>query len=249
MGFGSNTGRQVNPYNKGDGTTRTYHGSTAKFGGSTKPAPYSSSMQNYGAPFNQTTGGNTNPYSAVPGGWTPGSASPGGAAGGTGGSIYNSGDADYIRNLPTAYTPEQSMLMKTAATNVQSAGDRGMTGRIRELMAAQGLSGSGSETGALTNAMLGSNRNLSSTMSGIDIANANQDLANRYAKGGMLNQLMGTGLDENKLAEMGRQFDVGQYNDLYKWGNETDYQRYLDRYSKGQYNDQMNQFLRMLGLL
>jgi hypothetical protein len=161
--------------------------------------------------------------------------------------LYQSADAEYIRNLPTAYTPEQALMMKTNATNVNAAGTRGMTDRLREVMAAQGLSGGGAEAGRLQSAMLGSNANLANQMSGIDISNANQNLQNSMQKGGMIGNLMNLGLNENQLAQQGNQFNQGIYSDLYKYGTNMDYQKYLDQLSNQQYNDQYQLMLKMMG--
>jgi hypothetical protein len=197
------------------------------------------------APTTNTPGTNTTPgnYGAPPatGTGTTTTGTPGG-------NVYNSADASYIRNLPTAYTPEQVLLMKNNARNQSSSANQGNELKIRELMAQQGMGGSGFEAGNIYNQLASQDKSLGSTLAGIDINAANTDLSNKYAKGGLLNQLMGVGTDEEKLGEMGRQFDVGQYNDLYKWGNETDYQRYLDRLNKNEYGDQMRQFLQLLGL-
>ncbi len=163
-------------------------------------------------------------------------------------NIYQGADANAIRNLNTGYSNEDMLKMKTAATNVNAAGTQGMNTRIRELMAAQGLSGSGSETGALTNAMLGSNRNLASTMSGIDISNAQTDLSNQYQKAGMLGNLMGIGLQENQQAIGQDQFGKSLYSDLYKWGKQFDYQKGQDATSKNMYNQQLQMMLKMYGL-
>jgi len=156
------------------------------------------------------------------------------------GSMYQSEDANQIRNLATAYTPEQMLQMKTAATNTNAAGARGMTDRLRELMAAQGISGSGAEAGRLQSAMLGNNANLANQMSNIDISNAQTDLSNRYQKAGMLGGLMNMGLNEN-------QFNQGLYSDLYKWGNEFDYRKGQDKLSNQQYQDQLNQMMKLYG--
>lgn len=190
----------------------------------------SQSLSNYGTPLSQASQ-NMMAQTAVP--------NP---------NIYQGQDANYIRNIATAYTPQQMAQMKTAATNVQAAGNRGMTDRIRELMAAQGLSGSGAETGAMTNAMVKSNANLANTMSGIDIANAQTDLANQYSKAGLLNQLMGIGLNENQQAIGMDQFNKGLYSDLYKWGNQFDWQKYLDRTANQKYDNQFDMMLKMLGM-
>ena len=252
-------GRQVVPNNT------VYHGSTAALGPKKVADPYSNSMGNYGQPYGNNT---TQPYNAPiysTGANTPGTSNTGattqaggaGTAGATGytggvpganGSIYNSADANYIRNLQTSYTPDQVLQMKNNARNLSTAANQGTELKLRELMGQQGMGGSGYEAANIYNQLSSQNKDLGNVLSNIDINAANTDLANKYSKAGLLNTLMGTGMDENKLSEMGRQFDIGQYNDLYKWGNETDYQRYLDRQSNNQYKDQLRQMLQMLGI-
>lgn len=203
----------------GFGNTGTYAKLVPRgFGGGQTQTPTApaQSLSNYGVPLPTQTGA-VNP------------------------TVSNSVGMQYATDLPTAYTPQQMLQMKTAATNVNAAGNRGMTDRIRELMAAQGLSGSGAETGAMTKAMLGSNANLANQMSGIDISNAQTDLANRYQKAGMLNQLTGMGLQEN-------QFNQGLYSDLYKWGQGFDYTKGQDALSNQQYMDQLQQMYKMMGM-
>lgn len=210
------------------------YGTTAKLsprGLGGRQAPQGSqSLSNYGTPLSQYSQGMTAPMT-VPNQ-----------------NIYQGADANAIRNLNTGYSNEDMLKMKTAATNVNAAGTQGMNTRIRELMAAQGLSGSGSETGALTNAMLGSNRNLASTMSGIDISNAQTDLSNQYQKAGMLGNLMGIGLQENQQAIGQDQFGKSLYSDLYKWGKQFDYQKGQDATSQNMYNQQLQMMLKMYGL-
>jgi hypothetical protein len=163
-------------------------------------------------------------------------------------NLYQGQDANYVRNLATGYSPQQVAQMKTSATNVQAAGNRGMNERIREMMAAQGLSGGGAETGALTNAMVKSNANLGNTMSGIDISNAQTDLANRAQKAGMMNQLLGTGLNENQQYINMDQFNKGLYSDMYKWGKQFDYGKGQDALSNQQYQDQLEMMMQMYGM-
>jgi hypothetical protein len=141
-------------------------------------------------------------------------------------------DADYIRNLPTAYTPEQTLLMKSSLTNQAAAQNRGGRSRISELMAARGLSGSGAESGAISNFLLNNARNLQAGTSNIDIQNANQNLQNSLAKGGLINSLIGQGADLSK-------YYSGLNSDLYKWGTEFDYNKMRDTQN---YNDYQNQF-------
>jgi len=226
-GLGGPVGYPNNPYNK--------------------KSSYSSSMANYGQPLNQnvTNPVNQNIYQTG----TPTSSAGGGTPPGTPNSnIYGGADANYIRNLATAYTPEQILMMRNNIRQQNTGANTGGDTRLREYMAQQGLGGSGAEASALGNLYSKNAMTAGNQLAGLDISNAQTDLANRYAKAGLLNNLMGTGLDENKLAEMARQFDVGQYNDMYKFGQESDYQRYLDRISKNQYNTQLQQMLQMLGL-
>lgn len=214
------------------------YGQTVKFGpktaglggGGGKTTAGGSTLSQYGTPLSQYSQSMTTPMQ-VP--------NP---------NIYQGADANAIRNLNTGYSNEDMLKMKTAATNVNAAGTQGMNTRLRELMAAQGLSGSGAETGALTNAMLGANRNLASTMSGIDISNAQTDLANQYAKAGMLGNLMGIGLQENQQAIGQDQFNKNLYSDMFKFGQQFDYQKYLDALSNNRYQDQFDMMMKMYGM-
>ena len=242
-------GRQVSYSNRPKST-----GVTVGLGGKPAVNPYASSMGGYGQPLGSPTNSTqpvNNPiYSTGGTGGTGGTTGGGGTTGasGTNGSIYKSADADYIRNLPTAYTPEQVLLMKNNARNQATGASKDNETKIREMMAQQGYGGSGYEVGNVVGDMTRNQGALGSTLAGIDINAANTDMANRYAKGGLINQLMGTGLDENKLGENARQFDTSQYNDMYKWSNESDYQRYLDRLSKSSYDQQLKLLLQQLGL-
>lgn len=204
---------------------------TGKLGpGGAKPNTGSQTLSQYGTPLSQTSQQMTSP-AAVP--------NP---------NIYQGADANYVRNIATSYTPEQMAQMKTAATNVNAAGSRGMTDRLRELMAAQGLSGGGAEAGRMQSAMLGNNAQLANTMSNIDISNAQTGLSNQYQKAGMLSNLMGLGLNENAQAIGQDQFGKGMYSDMYKWGNQFDYQKQQDTQSNNQYQQQLELMLKQLGL-
>jgi len=195
------------------------------------PAPQSS-MLNYGLPQGQGGQGAYGGY----------------GTGGTNGSIYNSQDAEYIRNLPTGYTPDQELAMRNRIRSTDTAQNAGGMSRMRDLMASQGLGGSGAEAAALGGLLRGQNATRQGALSNLDISNARTDLANRYGKAGLLNQLMGTGLEENRLGEQGRQFDTSQYNDMYRWSNEADYNRYLDTQSRNDYQSQLQMMLKQLGL-
>jgi hypothetical protein len=148
-------------------------------------------------------------------------------------------DADYIRNLPTAYTPEQTLLMKSSLTNQAAAQNRGGMSRISELMAARGLSGSGAESGAISNFLLNNARNLQAGTSNIDIQNANQNLQNSLAKGGLINSLIGQGADLSK-------YYAGLNSDMYKFGTQFDYNKYRDTQNYNDYQKQYDLYLQML---
>ncbi len=211
------------------GTTAVYGPNKRGIGGGSGGAG-GQSLSQYGTPLSQFSQGMTAP-TAVP--------NP---------NIYQGADANAIRNLNTGYSNEDMLKMKTAGTNVNAAGTRGMTDQIRELMAAQGRGGGGAETGALTNAMLGSNRNLANTMSGIDISNTQTDLSNQYQKAGMLGNLMGMGLQENQQAIGQDQFNKNLYGDMYRWGSEFDYGKGQDAKSQNMYQQQLDMMLKMYGL-
>jgi hypothetical protein len=209
-------------YNTKTGSSQTYTGNNANNGGQ--------SLTQYGTPLSQYSQNMTGP-TQVPNQ-----------------NIYQGADANYIRNMATSYTPEQMAQMKTAATNVNAAGTRGMTNKLRELLAAKGMSGGGYEDSRIMSAMLGSNANLANTMSGIDISNAQTGLANQFSKAGMLNNLMGLGLQENQQAIGQDQFSKGLYSDMYKWGNQFDYQKQQDTQSNNQYEEQLALMKKMMGL-
>jgi len=168
--------------------------------------------------------------------------------GGTNGSLYNSADANYIRNIPTGYTPEQMLAMRNRATNTAAAGTAGSNRRVAEMMAAQGLGGSGAAIAAQAGNMRSANRDLTAALSDQDIANANAGLQGGFQKAGLLNQLMGTGLNENQLAQQASQFNTSTGNDMYKWGSEQDYGRYRDTQSDQYYRDQLALMKQQLGL-
>lgn len=183
-------------------------------------------------------------------------------------------EADYLRNIPTGLTAQQQLAMKTAATNTAAAGARGTAEKLKERMAASGLSGGGYETSALANALLGNQRNLQNQMTNIDLSNAQMDLQNQYNKGGLMQGLINTGAgmtqfygglgeqgrqfdignqsDLNKyfagLGEQGRQFDIGNYSNMYKWGSEQDYQRYQDAVNRGDYMTQLAMMRKLMGM-
>jgi len=211
-------------------TYNTKTGQSKTVGGPVKK--YANSMANYGLPQGQGGQGAYGGY----------------GTGGTNGSIYNSQDADYIRNLPTGYTPEQELSMRNRIRSTDTAQNVGSTSKMRDYMASMGLGGSGAEAGALGGLWRGQAGIRQGALSNLDISNTRTDLANRYGKAGLLNQLMGTGLEENRLGEQGRQFDTSQYNDMYRWSSEADYNRYRDTQSYSDYQKQLQIMLQQFGL-
>jgi hypothetical protein len=241
-------GRTVGWQPRTGNTTNNPGGALGGYGGQLGQPPVAGSNPNvnYNDPYwKQQT---QTPTPQTPSPYTPPPNTGMGTTPTTNTDIYNSADANYIRNLPTAYTPEQQLLMKNSATDVAAAGQRGTNDKIREAMAAMGTGGGGGEIGTLTNSMIGGNQALGQNLSNIDVSNANAGLQGGFAKAGLLNSLMGTGMDQNRLNQNQNQFNTSQYNDLYKWGNETDYQRQLDRMNTNDYDSQMKLFLQMLGI-
>ncbi len=116
-----------------------------------------------------------------------------------------------------------------ATDTAQNAG--GMS-RIRDYMASQGLGGSGQEMGAIGNMMRGQAATRQGALSNLDISNAQLANQNEYQRAGMLNQLAGMG-------EQGRQFGVGQYNNMFQYGTTFDEQ-------KRQAEQQRNDYFKML---
>jgi hypothetical protein len=140
------------------------------------------------------------------------------------------------------------LAMRNRATNTAAAGTAGSNRRVAEMMAAQGLGGSGAALAAQAGNMRSGNAALQAALSDQDIANANANLQGGYQKAGLLNQLMGTGLNENQLAQQASQFNTSTGNDMYKWSNEADYNRYRDTQSDQYYRDQLALMKKQLGL-
>ena len=148
---------------------------------------------------------------------------------------------DYVKGLSTAYTPEQELAMKNRIRSTDTAQNAGATQRIRDLMASQGLSGSGAETAALGNMVRSQNATRQGALSNLDISNAQTDLSNQYNKANMLNSLTNTG-------EGARQFDTNANNDLFKWGKSYDWQKYMDQTNRQDYLTQIQDMYKQLGL-
>lgn len=145
-----------------------------------------------------------------------------------------------ISQLPTGYTPAQQLAMRNriAATDTAQAG--GGMNRIAEMMAARGLGGSGAETGAMGNYLRDISGARQSALSNLDLSNAQLDLSNRYNQAGLMNQLTGMG-------EQGRQFGVGQYNNMFQYGTSFDEQRRLADQGRNDYYQQLEEWKKSLG--
>jgi len=140
-----------------------------------------------------------------------------------------------ISQLPTGYTPAQQLAMRNriAATDTAQAG--GGLNRISEIMAARGLGGSGFEgstMGGYLRDVTGARQN---ALSNLDLDNARLDLSNRYNQAGMMNQLTGMG-------EQGRQFGVGQGNEMFKYGTSFDEQKRLADQGRSDYYRQLEEW-------
>ena len=62
------------------------------------------------------------------------------------------------------YTPEQIATMRSQALNANASAQQGMTEKIREMMASQGLGGSGMGDAMMARQMLGSGANLQNSL-------------------------------------------------------------------------------------
>lgn len=144
-----------------------------------------------------------------------------------------------ISEMPTGYTPAQQLAMRNriAATDTAQAG--GGMSRIAELMAARGLSGSGAETSAMGNYLRDITGARQSALSNLDLSNAQLDLSNRYNQANMMNQLTGMG-------EQGRQFGVGQYNNMFQYGTSFDEQQRLAEQGRNDYYRQLEEWKKSL---
>lgn len=119
------------------------------------------------------------------------------------------------QNLRTGYTPAELMAMRNRAQNAATGSQGAQTSALNNQFTRSGMSGSGAAAAALANMGLQNQQNLMNTLSGFDIANANQELQNQYNKQSAINSLAGMGLNYNQLGEQARQFNQGL--DHQKW--------------------------------
>jgi len=146
----------------------------------------------------------------------------------------------YTQNIAEGYTPQQELAMRNRVRATDTAQNTGSISRIRDLMASQGLGGSGAETAALGNLLRGQNATRQGALSDIDISNSQLANQNAYQKGGMLNQLAGMG-------EGARQFDVGQGANMYQFGTTLDEQKRLADLARSDYMQQLEDWKKQIG--
>lgn len=148
---------------------------------------------------------------------------------------------DYLKNIPTGYTPEQELAMRNRIRSTDTAQQAGGVNRLREMLAAQGLGGSGAETSKVGDLIRGQNAARQGALSNLDINNATLNLQNQYAKAGMMNQLTGMG-------EGARQFDQGQSSNMYQYGTSFDEDKRRYDQQRMDYQKQLEDWLRKMNL-
>lgn len=144
-----------------------------------------------------------------------------------------------INKLPTGYTPEQQLAMRNRIAATSGAQTGGGLNRIAEMMAARGLGGSGAEVGAMGGYLRDVAGSRQNALSNLDMSNAQLDLSNQYNRAGMLNQLAGMG-------EQGRQFGVGQGNQMFQYGTTFDEQKRLADQGRNDYYNQLEEWKKSL---
>jgi hypothetical protein len=142
-------------------------------------------------------------------------------------------------NLQAGYTPAEQLAMRNRIRATDTAQTQGGLNRMAELMAARGLGGSGAEIGAYGDLLRGQAGNRQNALSNLDISNAQLTNQNIYQRAGMANQLAG-------LGEQGRQFNAGQYNNMYQYGTSFDEQKRLADQGRNDYYYQLQQWLNQL---
>jgi hypothetical protein len=145
------------------------------------------------------------------------------------------------QNLQVGYTPAEQLAMRNRIRATDTAQTVGSTNRLAEMMAARGLSGSGAEVGAYGDLLRGQAGNRQNALSNLDISNAQLANQNIYQRAGMANQLAG-------LGEQGRQFNAGQYNNMFQYGTSFDEQKRLAEQGRSDYYKQLQAYLNQLGL-
>jgi hypothetical protein len=157
---------------------------------------------------------------------------------------------NYMRGIPTGYTPEQELAMRNRVRSTDTAQNAGAMSKIRDYMASMGLGGSGQETAALGAMMRGQNATRQGALSNIDLSNTQLANQNAYQKAGMLNQLTGMGEQARQfgmgLGENARQFDTGQYNNMYQYGTGFDESKRRYDQERLDYQKQLEDWMREL---
>jgi hypothetical protein len=139
---------------------------------------------------------------------------------------------DYLKNMPQGLTAAQELAMRNRIRSTDTAQTRGGYNKIRELMAAQGLSGGGAEQSGILSMLRNQAATRQGALSDLDIANANMNLQNQYNKAGLMNSMVGAG-------EQARQFGLGQAQNMYQFGAAQDE-------STRQYDQQRNDYQQQL---
>ena len=146
-----------------------------------------------------------------------------------------------VESMQVGYTPEQELAMQNRIRVTNTAQAAGGVNRLSEMMAAQGLGGSGAVGSAVGSFLRGQNAARQGALSNLDISNAGLANQNTYQKGNMLNQL--TGMGENA-----RQFDRGQDSDMYKYGTSFDEGKRQYDQQRGDYMKQLQDMFNKYGL-
>ena len=135
-------------------------------------------------------------------------------------------------------TPEQIATMRSQALNAQASANKGMTERIREMMAAQGLGNSGMENRMMAQQMLGSEANLQGALNQQALAAAEAERQGRMGYAQMGLQGAGTlgslNLQQQQMGQQQAELDamMRRYYDQSDWAKMQDY------LSNQMYNDQ-----------
>jgi hypothetical protein len=139
---------------------------------------------------------------------------------------------DYLKNMPQGLTAAQELAMRNRIRATDTAQTGGGYNKIRELMAAQGLSGGGAEQSGILSMLRNQAATRQGALSNLDIANAQLANRNAYDQAGLMNSMVGAG-------EQARQFGLGQAANMYQYGTSLDE-------STRQYNQQRNDYQQQL---
>jgi hypothetical protein len=147
---------------------------------------------------------------------------------------------DYLKNIPTGLTAEQELAMRNRIRSTDTAQTRGGYNKIRELMAAQGLSGGGAEQSGILSMLRNQSATRQGALSDLDINNANMSLQNQYNKAGLMNSAVGMG-------EQARQFGLGQAQNMYQFGASLDESTRQYDQQRNDYQQQLQDWLDKMG--